>query len=77
MSTDLTVVVTGPQCFRYLRINDAMNGFKVCHDELKAKEKTLSIKSDHYSCHAWEQASKLVICTAMGEIMICDYDGFV
>jgi len=39
VSTDLTVVVTGPSCFRYLRINDGMNGFKNIHNKLIAKDK--------------------------------------
>lgn len=77
VSTESTVVVTGPQCFRYLRVNEGHNGFKICHEELKAKEASVKILSDHYTCHAWDQASKLVVCTEKGEIMVCDYDGFV
>lgn len=79
VSTDLTVVVTGPGCYRYLRINDTHNGFRVMHDKLALKEssKPQTIISDVYTCHAWDQASKLVVCTAEGEIMVCDYDGFV
>ena len=54
-----------------------MNGFKVVHTKPAQKNKVLQTQSDNYTCHQWDQASKLVICTAYGEIMICDYDGFV
>jgi hypothetical protein len=52
-----------------------MNGFKVVHDKLKSKENNWPLQSDNYTCHAWDQASKLVVCTEMGEIVICDYNG--
>jgi hypothetical protein len=74
--TELTVVVTGPQCFRFFTINEGNNGFKMIHSELTPRAKNVSILSDDYTCHAWDQASKLVVCTAHGEIIICDYDGF-
>jgi len=31
--------------------------------------------SDNYTCHAFDKAGKLHVCTAEGEIMICDHDG--
>lgn len=31
--------------------------------------------SDNYTCHSFDKAGKLHICTAEGEILICDHDG--
>lgn len=38
VSTDLTVVVTGPGLYRYLRVNDDNHGFTVVHDKITIKE---------------------------------------
>jgi len=34
-STNLVVAVTGPGCFRYLKVNDGLNSFTVLKDTLK------------------------------------------
>ena len=71
--------MTGPQCFRYYHINDnvGLHTFRMVHEELKSKEVRKPLLSDNYTCHAWDQASRLVVCTDKGEIMICDYSGLI
>lgn len=76
VSTHLVVAVTGPSCFKFLKVNDGMNGFTVLKDSLKPKDGTeQEMLSDNITCHSFDKAGKLHVCTAEGEIMICDHDG--
>ena len=82
MYTNLIVAVTGPGCFKFLKINDGNNGFIVLKDQLKPKDgndqelvQAAAEMSDNITCHVFDKAGKLHLCTDRGEIMICDHDG--
>ena len=75
LSTDLTVVVTGYRCYRYLHIAEGMSGFEQKHSKLTNSGGAPVLKSENITCHTWDQAIRLVCCTDQGEIVVCDYDG--
>jgi WD40 repeat protein len=53
--------------------------FNVLKDSLIPKDGDSSmvglLKSENITCHAFDKAGKLHLCTEAGEIIICDYDG--
>ena len=62
-----------------MKVTDGMNGFTKLKDTLSYKYESYSKMptnvSDNYTCHAFDRAGKLHLCTDHGEIMICDHDG--
>ena len=62
-----------------MKVNDSMNGFNTLKDTLSYKDESYSMMptnvSDNYTCHSFDRAGKLHVCTDHGEIMICDHDG--
>jgi hypothetical protein len=63
LSTDLTVVVTGYRCYRYLHIAEGMSGFEQKHSKLTNSGGAPVLKSENITCHTWDQAIRLVCCT--------------
>ena len=61
-------MVTGKNCLRYYRMNEA--------GVLSQRVTQLSKKDQHlqdrnYTCHAWLD-NHLLVCTDRGEILFCD-----
>lgn len=54
-----------------------MTGFTILKESLKERESEdpAPLMSDNFTCHAFDKAGKLHLCTAAGEILICDHDG--
>lgn len=58
-------------------MNETNNGFQLLKDDLKVKEPAphKQLMSDNYTCHVFDKAGQLYVCTAEGEIIVCDTDG--
>ena len=67
---DGSVVVTGPDMFRYYRIEE---------EQLQASLTRINNKdtdiTTRYSCHTWMHDGRLIVCTELGEIIILEDDG--
>ena len=69
------VVVTGMDTYKYYQIEDVGDKkveFQAQHTQVNNKDRELSTK---YSCHAWMQDGRLVVCTELGEVMLLETDG--
>ena len=64
------IVVTGPDTYKYYKYEDG--AFEADHTQINNKDKDLTTK---YSCHAWMQDGRLVVCTEVGEIIVLETDG--
>ena len=67
-----SVVVTGMDTYKYYRIEDG--AFQADHTQVNNKDKDIEI-STKYSCHGWMQDGRLIVCTELGEIILCETDG--
>lgn len=67
---DGSVVVTGPDTFKYYRIEEGELQPSLTQINNKNVELTTS-----YSCHTWMTDGRLIVCTEVGEIIILEDDG--
>ena len=74
VNTESICVVTGPGLFMYLKVTEDGQTFETRHSALLPEEDQIS---KHYTCHAWtkEHSPRLVICTADGDILLCQSTG--
>lgn len=67
---DSSIVVTGPDTFKYYRFED---------EELQASLTQINKKdadiTTRYSCHTWMHDGRLIVCTEVGEIIVLEDDG--
>jgi hypothetical protein len=77
VSTELVVTLTGAGVYRWIEVNNAMNGFKVMHSQLSIEGEGAPNRAvqDNYTCHAWDSNNRLIVCNADGDILVCDYKG--
>jgi hypothetical protein len=64
--------VTGPGCYRYYQMSDDMSEFEC---EVPALISPGLKLSDDYSCHTWDDAARIMVCTTAGEMILTDYTG--
>jgi WD40 repeat protein len=64
------IVVTGPDTYKYYKIDGAE--FDPIHTLLNNKDRDITTR---YSCHAWMHDGPLIVCTEVGEIIMCETDG--
>jgi hypothetical protein len=65
------VVVTGPNIYRYFRIQDSYT-MKTVYSQVSKKELSISM---NFTCHAWMPDSRLLICNDNGDILILEGTG--
>ena len=61
--------------FKYYQIvdkEDKKQEFEADHTQVNNKDRELSTK---YTCHAWMNDGRLIVCTELGEIMLLETDG--
>lgn len=77
VSTELVVTITGAGVYRWIEVNNAMNGFKVMHSQLSVEGEGAPNRpvQDNYTCHTWDSNNRLVVCNGDGDILVCDYKG--
>lgn len=69
------VIVTGMDTYKNYQIVDKEDKkveFEAAHTQVNNKDREISTK---YSCHAWMNDGRLVVCTELGEIMLLETDG--
>lgn len=64
------MVVTGNDTYKYYKIEE--NEFEAEHTQVNNADVELTSK---YTCHAWMHDGRLVVCTEVGEIILCETDG--
>lgn len=67
---DGSVVVTGPDTFKYYRIEDGE--LQAAHTQINNSQRD---NTTMYSCHTWMTDGRLIVCTEVGEIIILEDDG--
>jgi hypothetical protein len=77
VSTELVVTLTGTGVYRWIEVNNAMNGFKIMQDQLTVEGEGAPNRQvrDNYTCHAWDSNNRLIVCNVEGDILLCDYKG--
>ena len=66
-----SVLVTGNGTFKYYKVSES-NSLKNTQNAIGKKESHIS---NNYTCHAWLQDGRLLVCTDQGEIMLLESDG--
>lgn len=66
------VVVTGDELYRYYKLDGS--NFKIQHSKLNIRENE-GHYSTNYTCHAWLNDSRFVICNDQGQIFLLDQYG--
>lgn len=64
------IVVTGGGLYKYFRVNDTE--IEPSHTQLNNKDDELS---SEFTCHCWSNDGRIIVCTAKGEIMLCESTG--
>ena len=68
----LACVVTGTDCYQYMKVAENLREFNVTHQGLQTGQ---DISTD-YTCHTWaKDQTQLVVATAKGDILVCKMDG--
>lgn len=67
---DGSVVVTGPDTFKYYRIEEGE--LQPALTQINNKDRDITTR---YSCHTWMTDGRLIVCTEVGEIIILEDDG--
>jgi hypothetical protein len=62
--------VTGNNIYKFYKIKDS--GIQAQHQNMAKKDVKIST---HYTCHAWMQDEKIIVCTDQGEIMLLESSG--
>ena len=56
-----------------MKVEDSFRAFNVVHSALATGRSDISTA---YTCHAWAKDTvQLVVCTAVGDILVCNMDG--
>lgn len=78
LSSNEVAIVTGPNYFRYLKVDDGA----VLKDSIDTSSNVHDVQPIHgqgistnYTCHCWTPDVTLLVCTDLGDIMILNYDG--
>ena len=64
------VVVTGTDTYKYYKIEGGE--FEADHTQVNNKDREITTK---YTCHSWMHDGRLIVCTEVGEIILCETDG--
>ena len=77
VSTELVVTLTGTGIYRWIEVNNSMNGFTEKQNQLVVQGEGAPTRAvtDNYTCHTWDSNNRLIVCTADGDIMLTDYKG--
>ena len=68
------MVLTGPNIFKYYKLEDRMRNFKEVHSQLRPHGR--DEMSTIYTCHCWAiNKVQLVVATASGDIIVCAMSG--
>ena len=74
-ASDLVCVVTGSQCYKYLKLEENLRSIVPVHDSITAAGGDGTF-SDEFTCHEWSvEPLQLVLATAEGNIIVCGLRG--
>jgi hypothetical protein len=72
-------VVTGPNIFRFFRLDDSFQSIEVKQTSVVAgvalNYSPAGGISTNYTCHTWTPYGQIAICTDMGDILLLDGNG--
>ena len=66
------MVITGNDLYRYCKLDGP--AFKVIINQINRRD-TDGYVSNNYTCHAWLNDGRFVVCNDHGEIMLIDSSG--
>ena len=71
--SEMVVVVTGPDTYRYIKLEDNMRSLNQVHGSLETGGQ---VESTDYTCHCWAKDTvQLVIATGNGDILVASMNG--
>jgi len=85
LSTDLLALVTGPDTYRMVKVDDNFAGATVMQTSIDTSKIECDVEpipgvgtqiSTNYTCHCWALDSQQpIVCTDMGDMLLLDFNG--
>lgn len=76
IATELKIVVTGNQTYRYMNVSTDLHSINLLQQELFATSDDGHEVSKDYSCHIWtKDTMQLLVCTNEGDMLLLNHSG--